>query len=111
MAYIQCLLDAVVVVGVEEAVDFLRLVATEEVDVALDHVRWSARLLSAGLSVWHKRERMREREREREEGEGVNGERGSVEKESMLLCVWYMQKVSSLLAWFKNAVECMGISP
>lgn len=60
VAYIQCLLDAVVVVGVKEAVDFLRLVATEEVDVALDHVRWSARLLSAGLSVWRERERERE---------------------------------------------------
>ena len=49
--YIQSLLDAIVVVGVEKAVDFLWLVAAEKVNVALHHVRWSAGLVPAGLSV------------------------------------------------------------
>ena len=60
-SYVQSLFDAVVVVGVEKAVDFLGLVATEEVDVALHYVRRSAGLLSAGLSAC-----VREREGERE---------------------------------------------
>ena len=45
--YIQCLFKAVVVIGSEEVVDSLRLVATEQLNVSLHHVRgWSYLLLS-----------------------------------------------------------------
>ena len=48
-AHVQRFFDAIAVVAVEEAIHLLRLVATEEVNVALHHVGRSACLLPAGL--------------------------------------------------------------
>ena len=63
MAYVKSFLHAIVVVAMEEAIHVLRLVATEQVNVPLHHMRWSPDLLSVGLPAGT-RERERERERE-----------------------------------------------